>query len=68
MKEFIKDVSQFDRDPKKTLLLDSKPLNFILNPDNVIPCVSYSAESDFSGEEKDNFLELLMKELEDFKG
>jgi len=42
----VKDISQFEWDPKKVLLLDSKPLNFMLNPDNVIPCVDYAPEND----------------------
>ena len=42
-------------------------MNFILNPDNIIPCVPYTAEADFEGEEKDAFLKFLMDELEEFK-
>ena len=30
-------IKENKRDPKTSLLLDVKPLNYILNPDNVIP-------------------------------
>lgn len=66
LNEFIKDVTQFDRDPSQVLLLDSSPLNFILNPDNVIPCIPYMAEKTYESSE-DTFLLALMEELSEFK-
>jgi len=66
LNEFIKDVTQFDRDPKKVLLLDHSPLNFILNPDNVIPCIPYMAEKTYDDVD-DTFLLALKEELSEFK-
>ena len=43
----IKDISRFkNRDIKRSVLLDPKPLNFLLNPENGLPCVEYNAELD----------------------
>lgn len=37
--QMIKDISRFkNRDPKKTILLDPQPLNFLLSPENGVPC------------------------------
>ena len=66
LNEFIKDVTQFDRDPSKVLLLDCSPLNFIMNPDNVIPCIPYMAEKTYEHSE-DQFLLALKEELMEFK-
>lgn len=81
--EFIKDVNQFidgdnadsliksssiKRSAKNCLLLDVKPLNFILNPNNVIPWEEYTADYMYSDKNlKDPFLEMLMDDLEEFK-
>ena len=46
----IKDVTRFrNRDLRRTLLLDPKPLNFLLAPENGIPVIEYNAEMDFPG-------------------
>jgi hypothetical protein len=43
----IKDVSRFrNRDIKKSILLDPKALNFLLTPENGLPCIEYTAEMD----------------------
>lgn len=56
------------RNVKTSLLLDTKPINFILNPDNVIPCIQYKAESPYTKKKvPDTFLLELIEELEDFK-
>lgn len=56
------------RHVKSSLILDVKPLNFILNPDNCIPCEEYTADFMFTKEkQEDVFLLSLMDELEEFK-
>lgn len=37
LKELVKDLDWLDRDLKRTLLLDTKPLAFWCNPDNCLP-------------------------------
>ena len=37
LKELVKDLEWLDRDMKRTLLLDTKPLAFWCNPDNGMP-------------------------------
>jgi hypothetical protein len=60
----IKDVGRFrNRDIKRTVLLDPKPMNFILNPDNGIPIVEYSAEFLMPNGQKETYLLGLMEEL-----
>ena len=41
--EYVKDIHQFGREPSKSLLLDCQAINYILQPDNVVPCESYLA-------------------------
>ena len=36
------------RNTKTSLILDVKPTNFILNPDNCIPCEEYNADSPYT--------------------
>ena len=60
--------SSFKRSAKTSLLLDTKPLNYILNPDNVIPWEEYTADYMYSDKNlKDMFLSMLMEDLEQFK-
>lgn len=56
------------RNVRTSLLLDTKPLNFILNPDNCIPCEKYTADYMYSDPTiKDDFLLQLIDDLEEFK-
>jgi hypothetical protein len=54
----LKDVSRFkgQRDMKRAVLLDPNPLNFMLTPENGLPCVPYNAELHTVGSEKDEYL------------
>lgn len=41
----IKDVSRFhNRDMKRSIMIDSLPLSFILTPENGLLCEKYDAE------------------------
>lgn len=56
----IKDISRFKkRDIKRSILFDPKPLNFILTPENGLPCVGYSAELDI----KEDYLLTIIDEI-----
>lgn len=60
----IKDISRFkNRDLKKSILIDPKPLNFLLTPENGLPCIEYNAELDFAGFNEDPYLLTLREEL-----
>lgn len=37
IKELVKDVERLGRDPKRTVMIDTKPLSFWCNPDNGLP-------------------------------
>ena len=40
----VKDISRFkNRNIKRSILVDSKPLNFLMTPENGIPVVPYEA-------------------------
>lgn len=55
----VKDITRFkNRDPKKSILLDPQPINFLLSPENGLPAIPYNAEMEIE-EEKDNYLLLL---------
>lgn len=42
----VKDISRFkNRNIKRSLLLDPKPSNYMLTPENCIPLIEYTAES-----------------------
>lgn len=44
----IKDISRFkNRDLKKSVLFDPKHINFLITPDNGLPCYEYLAEIAF---------------------
>jgi TFIIF-interacting CTD phosphatase-like protein len=63
---YIKDISRFrNRDIRRSALLDPKPINFMMTPENSIPVVQYNAE--YLGKEKDPHLLTLIEELEDIK-
>jgi hypothetical protein len=41
----IKDISRFrNRDIRRSVLLDPKPINFMMAPENSIPVFEYTAE------------------------
>jgi len=41
----IKDISRFrNRDIKRSVLLDPKPINFLMTPENAFPVEEYKAE------------------------
>jgi TFIIF-interacting CTD phosphatase-like protein len=66
---YIKDISQFrNRDIRRSALLDPKPINFMMTPENSIPVFEYSAEYlGLTGGAKDPHLLGIMEELEDIK-
>ena len=52
----VKDITRFkNRDLSKSVLLDPKPTNFLLSPENGIPVVPYNAEIEFPDEERDPY-------------
>ena len=56
------------RSARTSLILDTKPLNFILNPDNSIPCEPFTADYSYTDPNlKDTFLDQLIDDLEEFK-
>jgi len=72
----MKDISRFqNRDIRRMLLIDSKPVNFIMTPENVIPAIEYTAEFDTKekiGAVDTNLLEIMddiesIKEFEDIR-
>jgi len=61
---FLKDISRFEnRDLARSVILDPKPFNFIMTPDNGMPVMEYNAEMD--GE--DPFLLALIDDLEELR-
>jgi len=62
----VKDVSRFrNRDIRRTVLLDPKPVNYMMAPENSIPVFEYTAE--FNTDNQDNHLLNLIEELEEIK-
>jgi len=62
----IKDISRFiNRDPKKSILLDPNPINFLLSPENGLPIIPYNAEMNVPGV-KDNYFQQLSQFIEEF--
>jgi TFIIF-interacting CTD phosphatase-like protein len=60
----IKDISRFkNRDMKRTVLLDPKPVNFILSPDNGVPVMEYNAEIELPSYKDDPYIGSLIEEL-----
>lgn len=63
----IKDVSRFrNRDIRRTVLLDPKPINFMMTPENSIPIFEYTAEYQ-NKDDKDMHLLSIIEELDDIK-
>jgi len=65
----IKDISRFkNRDIRRTILLDPKPVNYIMTPENSMPVMEYTAEyASGKNDITDDHLLGLMEELEDIK-
>tara|TARA_B110000305_G_C19388034_1_gene613302 strand:- start:119 stop:379 length:261 start_codon:yes stop_codon:yes gene_type:complete len=64
----IKDVSRFrNRDIRRTVLLDPKPINFMMAPENSIPIFEYTAEYESKEDQTDMHLLSIMEELDDIK-
>lgn len=64
----LKDVSRFrNRDIRRTVLLDPKPINFMMAPENSIPIFEYNAEYEAQDDSKDMHLLSIMEELDDIK-
>lgn len=62
----IKDISRFkNRDIRRSVLADSKPLNFIMTPENGLPVSPYDAEN--HGQGVDEYLLALIEEIEDLR-
>jgi len=60
----IKDVSRFkNRDIRRTILLDTKPTNFMMTPENALPVFEYTAE--YAQKEKDSHLLSIIEELKE---
>ena len=65
---FVKDIARFKtRDIKRSVLLDPKPLSFMVSPENGMPIIPYTAEYDSQTEfnEKDDYLLSLMEEIKE---
>ena len=63
----VKDISRFNnRDIRRSVLIDPKPLNFLLNPENGYPIVPYNAEyANPSGMDKDEYLIAVIEDLKE---
>lgn len=63
----MKDIARFKtRDIKRSVLLDPKPLSFMMTPENGMPIIPYTSEYDSQTEfgEKDNYLLTLIEEIQ----
>ena len=61
----IKDISRFkNRNIKRSVLIDPKPQNFMMTPDNTIPIQSYTAEDLGAGKIEDDTLLSLIDQIE----
>ena len=65
----LKDISRFrNRDIRRSVLLDPKPINFMMAPENSIPVFEYTAEyTSKAQDDKDPHLLDLIDELEEIK-
>lgn len=64
----LKDISRFkNRDPKRTILLDSNNLNFLFSPDNSLPCHPFTAEILAPEGETDEYLLGLIEVIKDLQ-
>lgn len=63
----IKDIGRFkNRDIKRSMLIDPKPVNFLLTPDSGLPCIEYNAEFVLPNNEKDSYLLSLIEEIKEY--
>lgn len=65
---FVKDIARFKtRDIKRSVLVDPKPLSFMVTPENGMPVIPYTAEYDSQTEfnEKDGYLLTLIEEIKE---
>jgi TFIIF-interacting CTD phosphatase-like protein len=65
---FVKDIARFKtRDIKRCVLMDPRPLSFMMTPENGMPVIPYIAEFDSQTEfnEKEDYLLTLMEEIEE---
>jgi TFIIF-interacting CTD phosphatase-like protein len=65
----IKDISRFrNRDIRRSVLLDPKPANFMMTPENAMPIFEYNAEFHSKDEnDKDPHLLNIIEELNEIK-
>jgi len=52
---------------KRSILLDSNAVNYMMTPDNSLPVFAYTAEYEGKENEKDVHLSQLIEELEELK-
>ena len=67
---FVKDISRFkNRDIRRSVLLDPRPLSFMLTPENGMPVLPFRAEYDAQTEfkEKDDYLLSLIEVIDNLK-
>ena len=65
---FIKDISRFkNRNIKRSILADPKPLNFLMTPENGVPVLPYEARGDYVDSEKDDYLLMLIEDIEEIR-
>ena len=63
----VKDISRFrNRDIRRSIIIDPKPINFMMTPENAIPATEYTAEYHEPGS-KDPHLLMLIDELDELK-
>lgn len=65
----MKDISRFkNRDIRRSVLLDPKPVNYIMTPENSMPVMEYTAEyASGKNDMTDDHLLGLIEELEEIK-
>jgi hypothetical protein len=62
----VKDITRFkNRDPKRSVLMDSQHLNFLFSPENGLPIIEYRAEMDSPPGETDPYLLSIIEELKE---
>ena len=63
----IKDISRFkNRNMKRSVLADSKHINFLMTPENGLPIFPYEAQENYQGD-KDVTLLTFIEEIEDLR-
>ena len=67
---FVKDIARFkNRDIRRSVLIDSKHLSFMMTPENAMPVLPYKADYDGMKDfnQKDNYLLTLIEDIEKLK-